>query len=74
VGFFRQSGLRYYGKAAPGAQTERQGDAGPVWYLLGRVPTPAALIPVFAGDYSSFPDLERFANARHTHSDAGTNP
>jgi hypothetical protein len=43
VGFLRQAGLRYHGRAiAPGAQTQRRGDAGPV--LLGGGHAPAAVL------------------------------
>ena len=45
VGFLREAGVRYHGKAiALGAHTEHRGEAGPVWDLLGGGHAPAALI------------------------------
>jgi hypothetical protein len=55
VRFLRKTGLRYHGKAiAPGAQTERQGGAGPVRDLLGGGHAPAAWISLLIRYYLGF--------------------
>ena len=52
-------GLRYNGGPAPGAQTERRGDAGPVRLLLGGEDSPAALFRRFGHPFAGSGDHDQ---------------